>query len=167
MILVGDEFGNTQYGNNNPYCRDNKISWLDWNDLKKNQDLYQFFKKMIALRKNHPVSIRTSPATPIGYPAISIHGTEAWNFDSSAENRVVGVMFTGKTRDGKDDFIYPGVNAHRDAHEIWLPALPQNVSWKVAVNTDLGDNSFYNEPINLNSSQKFLIGPRSVIICTN
>ena len=167
MILAGDEFGNTQYGNNNPYCQDNEISWLDWNDFDKNQDLYQFFRKMIAFRKNHPVLMRTSPATPIGYPAISIHGTEAWKFDSSAENRVVGVMFTGKTRDGKDDFIYIGVNAYWQAREVWLPALPQNISWKIAVNTDLGDNSFYDAPITLDTSQKFLIGARSVIICTN
>ena len=111
--------------------------------------------------------MRTSPATPIGYPAISIHGTEAWKVDSSAENRVIGIMFTGKTRDGKDDFIYLGVNTHWDSHEIWLPALPQNISWKIAANTDLGDNSFYDEPIAFDTSQKFLIGARSVIICTN
>lgn len=166
MILAGDEFGNTQFGNNNPYCQDSKISWLDWTLAEKNKNLLQFFKKMIAFRKNHPVLMRTSPATPVGYPSISIHGTEAWSFDSSSENRVVGIMFTGKTRDGKDDFIYIGVNAHWDAHEIWLPALPQNISWKIAVNTDLGDNSFYDEPILLDTSQKFLIGARSVIICT-
>ena len=166
MILAGDEFGNTQYGNNNPYCQDNKISWLDWNDLQKNQDLFKFFKKMIAFRKNHPVLMRMSTGIPIGYPAISSHGVEAWQFDYSPENRVVGIMFAGKTRDGKDDFIYLGINAHWESHGVWLPALPQNLSWQVEVNTDLGDNAFYDEPAPINSAEKFVIGARSVIICT-
>ena len=166
MILAGDEFGNTQFGNNNPYCQDNKISWLDWNDLQKNQDLFKFFQKVIAFRKNHPVLKRQSQGTPMGYPAISSHGVNAWQFDGSPENRVVGIMFAGKTADGKDDFIYLGINAHWESHGVWLPALPQNMSWQVEINTNLGDNAVYDEPAPINSSEQFLIGARSVIICT-
>lgn len=166
MILAGDEFGNSQYGNNNPYCQDNKTSWLDWNDLQKNQDLFKFFKSMIAFRKRHPVLMRMSEGIPIGYPAISSHGVEAWQFDYSPENRFVGIMFAGKTRDGKDDFIYLGINTHWESHSVWLPALPQNLSWQVEVNTDLGDKAFYDEPAPINSAEKFVIGARSVIICT-
>ena len=166
MILAGDEFGNTQYGNNNPYCQDNKISWLDWNDLQKNQDLFKFFKHMIAFRKSHPVLMRMSKGTPIGYPAISSHGANAWQFDYSPENLVVGIMFAGKTFEGADDFIYLGINAHWESHGVWLPALPQNLNWQVEVNTDLGDNAFYENPAPINSSEQFIIGARSVIICT-
>ena len=163
MILAGDEFGNTQYGNNNPYCQDNKISWLDWNDLQKNQDLFKFFKKVIALRKNHPVLMRMSEGTPIGYPSISTHGTNAWQFDAAPENRVVGIMFAGKTRDGKDDFVYLGINAHWESHGIWLPALPQNISWQIEINTDLGDNAVYDTPAPINSAEQFILGARSVM----
>ena len=167
MILSGDEFGNTQYGNNNPYCQDNKISWLDWNDLQKNQDLFKFFKKVIALRKNHPVLMRMAQGTPFGYPMISVHGTNAWQFDSSPENRVIGVMFAGKNSSGTDDFIYLGVNAHWESHGVWLPALPQNLSWQVEVNSDLGENAVYEKPTAINSAEQFIIGARSVIICTS
>lgn len=166
MILAGDEFGNTQYGNNNPYCQDNKISWLDWNDLDKNRDLFNFFKKMIAFRKAHPVLMRQSNGTPPGYPAVSVHGMDAWHFDSSSENRVVGIMFAGKTKDNKDDFIYIGVNAHWESHAVWLPALPLNMTWQVEVNTALGDNAVYDEAVELDSSAQFIIGSRSVMICT-
>jgi glycogen operon protein len=166
MILAGDEFGNTQYGNNNPYCQDNKISWLDWNDLDKNRDLFNFFKKMIAFRKVHPVLMRQSNGTPPGYPAVSVHGTDAWHFDSSSENRVVGIMFAGKTKDNKDDFIYIGVNAHWESHAVWLPALPLNMIWQVEVNTALGDNAVYDEAVELDSSAQFIIGARSVMVCT-
>lgn len=167
MILAGDEFGNTQYGNNNPYCQDNKISWLDWNDLEKNRALFNFFKKMIALRKAHPVLMRTSTGTPISYPMISVHGVNAWQFDPSPENRVIGVMFAGKTAEGKDDFVYIGINAHWEAHGVWLPALPQNMEWRVEVNTDLGDNAVYDEPAAIDPSQQFVIGARSVMVCTS
>ncbi len=166
MILAGDEFGNTQYGNNNPYCQDNKISWLDWSMLERNADLHKFFRAMIHFRKNHPVLMRMSKGIPLGYPMLSVHGKNAWQFDNSAENRVVGVMFAGKTADGADDFIYIGVNAHWESHGVWLPALPQNMTWQVEVNTDLGDAAIYAEPAQLNSAEQFIIGARSVIICT-
>ena len=55
MLLSGDEFANTQWGNNNAYCQDNEISWLDWSFLKKNKDLYDYVRSLIAFRKAHPV----------------------------------------------------------------------------------------------------------------
>lgn len=167
MILAGDEFGNSQFGNNNPYCQDNKISWLDWNDLNKNQDLYKFFKKMIAFRKAHPVLMRMSQGCPAGYPMFSVHGTNAWQFDYSPENRILGVMFAGKTSNGADDFIYLGINSHWESHGVWLPQLPQNMTWQVEINTDLGDAAVYDSPAEINSSEQFIIGARSVIICTS
>ena len=166
MFLAGDEFGNTQFGNNNPYCQDNKISWLDWNLLAKNQDLFRFFQKMIAIRKRHPVLMRLSEGTPPGYPSVSVHGVNSWQFDYSPENRVVGVMFAGRTEEGKDDFVYIGVNAHWEAHSVWLPELPQNMSWRIEINTDLGDKAVYDEPARLDRSKQVLIGARSVIVCT-
>lgn len=60
MFLAGDEFGDTRFGNNNPYCQDNEISWLDWKRLETNQELYRFFRKMIWFRREHP-AIRSDP----------------------------------------------------------------------------------------------------------
>ena len=54
MFRAGDEFLNTQFGNNNPYNQDNEIGWLDWSQLRANEDIFRFFKSMIAFRKNHP-----------------------------------------------------------------------------------------------------------------
>ena len=59
MFRAGDEFLNTQFGNNNPYNQDNEISWLDWSQLKTNQDIFRFFKGMIAFRKSHPSLCRS------------------------------------------------------------------------------------------------------------
>ena len=55
MFLAGDEFGNTQFGNNNPYCQDNEISWLNWEQLKDNEEIFEFFKFMIHFRKDHTI----------------------------------------------------------------------------------------------------------------
>ncbi|MCE5285601.1 MAG: glycogen debranching enzyme [Pelosinus sp.] len=166
MILAGDEFGNTQYGNNNPYCQDNQISWLDWSMLKKNEEIFTFFQKMIAFRKIHPVLQKMSQGVPAGYSMVSLHGMNSWEFDYSPENRVIGVMFAGKTNDGKDDFVYIGINAHWESHGIWLPQLPENCHWKIVVNTDLGNQAFYTKPVSLNPEQQFILGARSVIVCS-
>jgi len=96
-----------------------------------------------------------------------VHGTNSWQFDYSSENRVVGVMFAGRTQDDQDDFIYIGINAHWESHSVWLPALPLNLTWQVEINTDLGDNAVYEEPAILDSSAQFIIGARSVIVCTS
>ncbi|MBR3723051.1 MAG: glycogen debranching protein GlgX [Selenomonadaceae bacterium] len=166
MILAGDEFGNSQSGNNNPYCQDNKISWLDWNDLKKNRDIYRFFKYMITFRKRHPILMRLSKGAPEGYPAVSLHGGYPWQFDGSPESRYIGVMFAGKKENGEDDFIYLGVNAHWEAKYIFLPGLPIGKEWKVEVNTDLGDKVCYETPCEITPKDSFLLGGRSVVICT-
>ncbi len=169
MLLAGDEFGNSQYGNNNAYCQDNVISWLDWSRLEKNRDIYEFFREMIALRKRHPMLQRQLKGVPDGYPAISMHGTNAWSFDYSEGNRVIGIMFTGKhvvKGKMKDDFLYLGVNAHWDSHGVWLPELPKGMQWKVEVNTDVEEHSFYEIPEPVKKGAPFQLGPRSVAVLT-
>ena len=165
MLLAGDEFGNTQYGNNNPYCQDNEISWLDWRLLKKNRALFQFFRQMIAFRKAHPVLRKRSTGEIPGYPAVSFHGENAWQFDRSADNRVIGVLFAGRTEAETDDFVYIGINAHWEPHQIWLPQLPRGVQWKLVVDTSRGAGSFLEEPGPLPAAVPFSLRERSVMIC--
>ena len=75
MFFAGDEFGNTAFGNNNAYCQDNIISWLDWNLLKKNKDIFEHFKHVIAFRKKHNIIRRNSAECSLGLPNTSTHGT--------------------------------------------------------------------------------------------
>ena len=58
MLLAGDEVLHTQHGNNNGYCQDNELSWIDWNMANKNADILRFVQQMIALRKRHPSIMR-------------------------------------------------------------------------------------------------------------
>ena len=79
MFLAGDEFGDTRFGNNNPYCQDNEISWLDWTRLDMNQELYQFFRKMIWFRREHAVIRSDQGLSETGFPAVSVHTDRPWN----------------------------------------------------------------------------------------
>ncbi|WP_238360853.1 hypothetical protein [Iningainema tapete] len=101
MILMGDEVGRTQNGNNNTYCHDHKINWLDWNLLKSNADLLRFFQNCIAFRNAHPIlrnknHFRNVDYVGSGYADITWHGTQAWNADWSDSSRSLAFMLCGK-----------------------------------------------------------------------
>ena len=136
MFLAGDEFGDTRFGNNNPYCQDNPISWLDWSLLESNEELFEFFRYMIAFRKRHPAIRKCLNPSRTGFPFTSQHGLTPWTPDYSAESRTLGIMFAGydKTSE-KEDIIYLAINPYWRALELTLPELPQNYSWHIAVNT--------------------------------
>lgn len=137
MILSGDEFGNTQYGNNNTYCQDNPISWLNWEDLKKNQDIFQYFKKLIKLRNEHPVIRKPdyfAGHNSTGYPELSFHGCKPWDLDSNNPFHTFGFMYAEPAADFKtkeDTFIYCAVNAYWEEMHFELPILPEKMKWKI------------------------------------
>ena len=137
MLLSGDEFANTQWGNNNAYCQDNEISWLDWDYLKKNKKLFEYVKHLIELRKKHPViSAETFDFSYnlTGYPEMSFHGTRAWDIDENAPGHCFAYMFAEdhkKYNTENDSFIFVAVNAHWEEHEFELPVLPEGFSWRI------------------------------------
>ncbi|MDD2717379.1 MAG: glycogen debranching protein GlgX [Candidatus Wallbacteria bacterium] len=174
MILSGDEFGNTQFGNNNAYCQDCEISWLDWTMLKKNKDLFEYFQKMIAFRRNHS-ALRSSRHFQYrdylgsGYPDISWHGVKAWQPDFSEGSRLFAFMLCGKhARQGQepDNMIYVAMNMHWEMHGFELPKLPAGLSWHAAVNTDMASPYDIWKPgtePRLDNGE-VLVGPRSIMI---
>ena len=141
MILAGDEFRNSQSGNNNSYCQDSEISWLDWKNLKKNKDTYEFFKKMIEFRKSHPIIRRNDFFTAhnsTGYPELSFHGLKPWDFNSENEFLCFGFMYAESANDypvEEDSFIYCAVNAHWERHVYELPIIPEGMQWEIVAYT--------------------------------
>ena len=138
MISMGDEFCNTQFGNNNPYCQDNEISWLDWGLLEKHRDVFEFFKFMIAFRKKHEVIRRKTEPCSCDFPDVSFHGVQPWNPDFGPESRVIGVMFAGCDASGADDIVKVIINSHWEEHHVKLPRLPEHLRWNLVVDTGLG-----------------------------
>lgn len=145
LIMMGDEFGNSQEGNNNPYCQDNEIGWLNWNCLEKNKEYFEFVKSLITLRKEHPVlhgknPLRLMDYISCGYPDLSYHGEEPWKPSFEYHSRQLGVLLCGKyakiDRKTEDDFFYLAFNLHWENHSFGLPDLPKDLEWSLEMSTD-------------------------------
>lgn len=170
MFLAGDEFCNTQFGNNNSYCQDNEISWLDWSRLEKNQEIFRFFQYMIAFRKQHVSILGGSLPGRIGLPPISIHTQIPWDSNFNEETPVICVLYTSRTRDGNsEDIVYLATNVHWEAREIRLPKLPEGWNWHLAVNTGADTPSkCYGEEVQIlpDRLESFTLFSRSVAVFT-
>jgi glycogen operon protein len=145
LIFMGDEFGNSQKGNNNPYCQDNAVTWLDWKDKERNAELYTFWKELIDLRRNHAMLHRSSEPRIMdyiacGYPDLSYHGMNAWRPQTESYSRCIGMMYCGKYVEsegtGSEDSLYIAMNMHWESHEFGLPRLPKGMKWKLLLTTD-------------------------------
>lgn len=169
MFLAGDEFGNTQYGNNNPYCQDNEISWLDWSYLEKNRDLFEFFKFMIAYRHKHAVIRKKLPNAVCGMEPIHAHDVRAENTNLPDGTRTFSVSFAGyDKKKGEDDLVYIALNTYWEDVEITLPDLHKRGSWYLSVNT-YGDGEgryCYPEGQEIRIDGSFVMRPRSVAVFT-
>lgn len=181
MFLAGDEFGNTQFGNNNPYCQDNEISWLDWTKLEENREIFEFFRYMIRFRKSHPAIRGNCLPSAMGFPSVSLHERQPWNGQISAESRYLGVMFAGHVPLDNaagmgiaedmagEDLVYLAVNVHWEEQAFRLPPLPDGFQWRMAVNTAALDpkeccrHSIAQMPV---IESEFIARPRSVAVFT-
>ena len=169
MFLSGDEFGNTKFGNNNSYCQDNITSWLDWRMLEKNKDLFEFFKFMIAFRKQHPVIHKQLPTSVCGMDPIHTHNVNADQTDIPRDARTFCVSFAGYDKEkGHDDLIYIAVNTFWEDVTITLPDLHGRGAWHLNVNTYGDGNGKYCYPDEeaARIDRRFVMRSRSVTVFT-
>ena len=137
-ILAGDEFMNTQKGNNNAYCQDNLISWLDWNQLSRQEELYTFVCRLIALRKacmKQTAKKSEDTMGRSGIPQISYHGEDAWQMPAGRASRQLGVFYHEECTE-KDFYI--AYNMHWLSHSFALPSLPKGMEWVCIAGTKEG-----------------------------
>ncbi len=169
MFYAGDEFCNTQFGNNNAYCQDNIISWLDWNRLEEYREIHDFFKYMIAFRKEHDILRKSTRQASCGLPEISIHNGYPFNNRTDYNSRLIGVMYAGRDEeDTRDDIIFYGMNAYWEPLNMQLPELPQGRKWKVRVNTSVPyiDGQDPEQAMESAHNNNLRIEPRTVVILT-
>ena len=163
-ILAGDEFGNTQKGNNNVYCQDNPTAWLDWSRLKKQGCVFEFVKELIALRKAHPVLMQKEPLKGMdsircGIPDVSYHGEYAWRTPDEVSSRLLGVFYCGAAADDNDIFVI--YNMHWLEHTFALPALSGKKKWQVIASTGEG---ILKEPKLLKNQHDTIVAERTILI---
>jgi isoamylase len=167
MLLMGDEFGRSQHGNNNAYCIDSPISWMDWNLLKSNKDLFNFTQSLIAFRHSHPC-LRINRFDHAGsdiFPSCSFHGTKPWNVDWSSESRQLGWMMSSQTEHGCLDMVYVAANSAHYATWFDLPQLPVIYEWNLCFNTGNQVEPYLKKPVPFRETG-ILVGERSMVIFT-
>lgn len=140
-ILAGDEFANSQKGNNNVYCQDNETAWLNWKQLEKEAELFQYVKDLIALRKRVTILHSEKPLLgrdemSCGVPDVSYHGENAWQIPQNVASRQLGVYYHKEGEPESDCFI--AYNMHWNEHKFALPALPKGKKWYRVFSTENG-----------------------------
>lgn len=176
LLMAGDEFGRTKRGNNNSYCQDNEISWVNWGLRNTNSDLYEFVKYVIGFRRKHPVfHMKKEPVLldykSVGLPDVSYHGEKTWCPQFENFRRQLGILYCGKYgkgEDGREDnYFYVAYNMHWEPHEFSLPNLPRELSWHVAFDTDQEEvNGIYpagSEKL-LENQKRMQVMSRSIVV---
>lgn len=134
MLVAGDEFARTQQGNNNPYCQDNEISWIDWSCIRHNAEILRFTREMIAFRKRHPVLRREKfRSEESGHQGVQWHGTKIDRPDWGYHSHSLALLLEGKA-DGDDD-IYLAINAYWKPLVFEIPPAPSGRLWHLLADT--------------------------------
>ena len=163
-ILAGDEFANTQKGNNNVYCQDNPTAWIDWQKLEQSRELHDFVKKLIEIRKKYRVFCPKEEMLGIdqvscGVPDVSYHGENAWRVPSEVYSRQLGVYYSGAAVGGEDCFA--AYNMHWIPHSFALPALAKGKQWYKIASTEEG---VLEKPVLLEDQRTVVLKERTIMI---
>ena len=156
MFRAGDEFLNTQFGNNNPYNQDNETSWLDWSQFQANQDIFRFFKSMIAFRKAHPSLCRSR----FWRDDIFWYGVGP-EVDLSPDSRSLAFWLHGASQ--TDDDIYVMINAYWQKLSFQIQEGTPD-EWLRIVDTDLATPADFSERGVPLQSQTYEVAPRSIVV---
>ena len=153
MLTAGDELGNSQEGNNNPYCQDNEIGWVNWKDNEDSRVILKFTENISAFRKQHAVFRANRPFEMTdykvyGYPDLSLHGKEAWKPDIEGCSHTIGVCYCENYAQPEQDeehkaparLLYVAINMHWDSQQLGLPTPPPGQEWRICVDTSAEDS---------------------------
>ena len=165
MLLMGDECGRTQLGNNNAYCHDSPLTWFDWNLFSENAELFRFCRLMIRFRKEQPILRSPSHDGPHA-PTTVWHGTRAYQADWSGTSRVLAFQ-RSQTVASKFESIYVAMNMHWENLDFELPILAGQMPWHVVANTSMPAPEDIWEPGNeptLADQTHFKVAGRSIVV---
>ena len=167
MFFAGDEFCNTQFGNNNAYCQDNIISWLDWSRLEEFKEIHDFVRHMIQFRKEHPILRKMTKPSSCQFPEISVHNGTPFNASTDYKTKLIGIMYAGRNEeDTEDDIVFYCMNAYWEPLVMQLPVLPNGKHWHVDTNTNAEyfDGEDFTEKTELLGVNTIIVPARTTII---
>ena len=161
-LLAGDEFGNSQGGNNNVYCQDNETGWVDWSRMEREKPFFHYVKELIDFRRKHGVlhqeeTLTGTDRSGSGIPDISYHGEAAWQIQQETWSRQLGILYSGSHKKESDCFLL--YNMHWIEHSFAPPALPKEKAWYQVMSTAEG---FREEPLLVEGKRSIVLEGRSV-----
>ena len=159
FLAQGDEFGRTQKGNNNAYCQDNEIAWVDWSLAVKNAGLLRFTRMMIALRKRHFALTREHFLNRVSW-----HGTKVGAPDWTGQSRTLAFHLHGGHRQPHFCVLF---NAHWEWQIFALPTHDGLLRWQRLVDTNLPtpeDVVEEKDAVPLRPADHYVTAPRSTVI---
>ena len=167
MLLAGDEFRRTQKGNNNAYCQDNDISWIDWSLLEQERTMFRFFREMIRFRLSHPALKRSNyfwgERDARGWSEINWHGIKIGKPDWGYDSHSLAFTLSGL---GRDNDIHTMINSWREPLEFELPVLSTGQNWHRSIDTFLASPEEIAEPnheVRI-TSQSYKVYPYSIVV---
>jgi glycogen operon protein len=180
MLLAGDEFGRTQHGNNNAYCQDNEISWVNWQLDDKGKALNQFTERLTSLRQKYPVLRQTRFLTAQYNDELGVKdstwlrpdGKEMEQQDWGDGNaRCLGLLLDGRAQTsgirkrGSESTLLLIVNAHHDVVLFKLPEVTGGRDWERLVDTNLPNEDLDpEEPVRLKFGHDYQVTGRSLLL---
>jgi glycogen operon protein len=140
MLLMGDEVARTQQGNNNPYCHDSPLTWLDWSLGERSAEHFRFARELIKFRKRQALlrfPLHEDASASGQYLEVSWHGRLAWQPDWSYGCRTLAFMLRGTSGSRAGDVLYVALNMDERTQSFGLPAPPAGRRWHVVLNTGM------------------------------
>lgn len=168
LIQAGDEVANTQKGNNNPYCQDNSVGWVQYINTKGRKQLLEFTRHLIAFRKAHPIlrmegAMQLSDYRHLGVPDLSYHGSEPWLMGIGEERKAIGILYGGDYQSREEAYVFVAYNYHYQDTWLAIPKIPRAGKWALVMNTAMED-TFSFEPIVMDEQKKILVPRGSVAV---
>lgn len=170
LLWSGDEAGNSQQGNNNAYCQDNRIGWINWKNTKDTAAKRKFLEKLAVFRKEHAVLSQMRPYQccdylSVGFPDMSYHGVNAWIPQIDYGKMDLGILYSGLyAPEGtcRED-VYVAYNFYSDSIQIALPKLNKRRKWYLAMNS-AAEDAFLEEPKLWEEQQYIKVEPQAICI---
>lgn len=162
MIFSGDEMAQTRNGNNNPYCQDNELSYINWSKTRIGTEIYDFAAEMISYRKSHKIlhmssKLRLMDYKSVGCPDLSLHGTLPWRIDYHHVNRTFALLYDEKYARGTGK-IYIACNMYWENQEFNIPLGDKKSVWKVDITTSKDSEE------QLVNNRTIVVPPRSIVV---
>ncbi|MCM1282091.1 MAG: alpha-amylase family glycosyl hydrolase [Muribaculaceae bacterium] len=170
LVWAGDEIGNSQQGNNNAYCQDNTVGWLNWRNESSHRKELQFLRQLAAFRREHPILSNETPFQfcdyrSLGAPDLSFHGENAWILEPDVGQMCLGMMYCGAySREAdKTDDVYVAYNFFAAVSRLALPKLAGNREWYLVMDS-ASETPCYEEPVWQEQQAYIHLKPQSICV---